>query len=410
MNAKESLLHTLSEERRGEALDLISEFSLTEQNQIELLKNEVDLMIYSMDSLSSTLDMEKLRSIDKGQRRNAFIKAMRDHMEGIERREIDYSDFPTLKPVKEKIEIVNDDIQLGFGRCPCPVDGEETRCCKLRTLDVITQCAFSCSYCSVQAFYDRNRIKVVSDLKKKLDSLSLTDDIWHIGTGQASDSLFLGDDYSTLSDLSSFAEEHPSIVIELKSKAYRNVFSKKYPRNLIFTWSLNAPTVIEKEERGTASLEKRLECAERARDNGSLVGFHIHPMVHFKGWQDEYAYLAREIERRFSPSDILMISSGTLIFTKENLRFIREKKVSTRVLQMEKTLTAGKYSYPFEVKKEMFSHLFNSFSDHYLDGVFTYLCLEDPRLWLPVLKREYGSDKEFETDMRKSYLKKITSI
>ena len=331
-------------------------------------------MLFSEESLAGKLDVEKLLSLDKGARRNAFMKEMRCVMKDLEKGPIDYSAFPSLKPQKGKIEICFEESTLGFGRCPCPIDGE-------------------------------------ADLKKKLDALKLDDSIWHIGTGQASDSLFLGDDYSTLSDLAYFAEKHPGIVIELKSKACRSdIFKRKYPRNMIFTWSLNAETIIEKEERGTAALSKRLECAQMARDNGSLVGFHIHPMVYFKGWEEEYAHVVEEIEKRFSPSEILMISSGTLIFTKENLRFIREKMVRTRVPQMEKTLSAGKYTYPFEIKKEMFTHLFSTFDPSFIENIFTYLCLEDPRLWLPVLKRQYSCDKDFEMDMKKHYLMKINSV
>lgn len=411
MNAKESLLNSLTEERKAETLSLASMFSLTEQMELELVKNQADLMLFDMPSLADLINLNEILILDNGQRRNAFLSMMRKTMMEIEKSEIDYSSFPTYRAERGEISVIDEDSQLGFGRCPCPIDGEKTRCCKLTTLDVITQCAFSCSYCSVQAFYDRMRIKAVSNLREKLDALDIDDSIWHIGTGQASDSLFLGDDHGTLSDLAYFSEKHPNIMIELKSKAYRtDVFKRKYPRNMVFTWSLNAPTVIEKEERGTASLIKRLECAAAARDNGSLVGFHIHPMVHFKGWEDEYSALAREIEKRFSPGDILMISSGTLIFTKENLRFIREKGVKTRVLQMEKTLTAGKYSYPFEIRKEMFSHLFSSFSKDFISHIFTYLCLEDPALWLPVLGREYSSDKQFESDMRRSYFEKINSV
>ena len=409
MNAKESLYNSLPDGLKKEIDLLISTFSLTEQIQLELIKNEADLHIAGEESLRSRLDMDAIMALDKGARRSAFIKAMRKEMTSYFGSEIDYSSFHPGTMRHDRISVVREDIPLGFGKCPCPVDGEETRCCKLKTLDVITQCAFSCSYCSVQAFYDENRIRVVDNLAEKLNALKLDDSIWHIGTGQASDSLFLGNDYNTLNDLSDFAEKHPNTVIELKSKSKRDVFDRKYPRNIIFTWSLNAPSAIEKEERGTALLPQRLAAAEKARDNGSLVGFHIHPMIRFRGWEEEYHALAREIESRFDSKDILMISSGTLTFTKENLRFIREHGVSTRVLQMPKAPVAGKYSYTFEQKKEMFSHLFSSFSKNFLSGIFTYLCLEDPRLWLPVLGREYKCDRDFESDMREKYLAKITS-
>ena len=333
MNAKESLLNSLTEERRAETLSLASMFSLTEQMELELVKNQADLMLFDMPSLADLINLNEILILDNGQRRNAFLSMMRKTMMEIEKSEIDYSSFPTYRAERGEISVIDEDSQLGFGRCPCPIDGEKTRCCKLTTLDVITQCAFSCSYCSVQAFYDRMRIKAVSNLREKLDALHIDDSVWHIGTGQASDSLFLGDDHGILSDLAYFSEKHPNIMIELKSKAYRtDIFKRKYPRNMVFTWSLNAPTVIEKEERGTASLIKRLECAAAARDNGSLVGFHIHPMVYFKGWDEEYPRVAEEIERRFSPDDIYAISIGTLTFTKAVLKKLRQRGAESRVL------------------------------------------------------------------------------
>ena len=127
MNAKESLLKCLSDRRRKETEDLIALFNLSEQSQLELIKNEVDLMLFSEESLAGKLDVEKLLSLDKGARRNAFMKEMRCVMKDLEKGPIDYSAFPSLKPQKGKIEICFEESTLGFGRCPCPIDGEETR-------------------------------------------------------------------------------------------------------------------------------------------------------------------------------------------------------------------------------------------------------------------------------------------
>ena len=131
MNAKESLLSSLDEKRRIEAKELIALFGLSEQSQLELIKNEIDLMLFGMDGLKSMIDMDRILSSDKGMRRKAFIASMRKVMEDLERNEIDYSDFPSLRAEREKLSILMEDSTLGFGRCPCPIDGEETRCCKL---------------------------------------------------------------------------------------------------------------------------------------------------------------------------------------------------------------------------------------------------------------------------------------
>ena len=118
MNAKESLLNSLNEERKRETEELIGLFNLTEQNQLELIKNEVDLMLFAEDSIGKKVDIDTILRKDKGQRRNAFIAAMRDVMNSLEKEEIDYSTFPTLKPERGKIEVLQEDITLGFGRCP----------------------------------------------------------------------------------------------------------------------------------------------------------------------------------------------------------------------------------------------------------------------------------------------------
>ena len=176
---------------------------------------------------------------------------------------------------------------------------------------------------------------------------------------------------------------------------------------MFFSWSLNAPTIIEKEEHLTATLEERLEDAQRARDNGAVIGFHIHPMVYFKGWDEEYPRIAEEIEKRFSPEDLYAVSIGTLTFTKSVIKRLRQMGAESRVLEMELTETAGKYSYPLEVKEKMFSTVFSSFSASFRSNVFFYLCMEDPSLWLPVLGREYSRDREFEEDMKRHYLAKL---
>lgn len=102
-----------------------------------------------------------------------------------------------------------------------------------------------------------------------------------------------------------------------------------------------------------------------------------------------------------------MISFGTLTFTKAVLQRLREQGNESKVLEMELVKCAGKYSYPLEKKEKMFSTLYSFFPEEYKEKVFFYLCMEDPSLWMKVLKREYKCDKEFEEDMKRNYYKKL---
>ena len=405
MDAFLSIFSSLPSPVREKLDSLFSSIHFTRSEKLEIVKEEADLLEWKEESF--VLSHPISASGKDGRDGERYISEMRRHMKSLRESETDYSNFFPQKRSQGKTKKLMSDQKLVLSRCPCPVDGEKTRCCKLRTLDAVMQCAFGCSYCSIQAFYNENEIRIVSNLREKLEAMEIGDDVWHIGTGQASDSLLLGDDYGTLSALATFAEKHPNIVLEMKSKAGRDVFNRPWPRNMVFTWSLNAPTIIEKEEHFTASLSERLKMAEKARDNGNLVGFHIHPMFYFKGWEKEYGEVVEAIVSNFRPEEICMIGIGTLTFTKAVIKRLREMGQESKVLQMELTEAAGKYSYPLDKKEKMFRHIYASFPEEYRKGVFFYLCMEDPSLWKPVLEREYSSDKEFEMDMKKNYLRKI---
>ncbi len=63
------------------------------------------------------------------------------------------SNYHTGDPVNLVVEEKSDKI-LG----KCPVASVKTRCCNLLTLDAAKNCGFDCSYCSIQSFYNQNKI------------------------------------------------------------------------------------------------------------------------------------------------------------------------------------------------------------------------------------------------------------
>jgi spore photoproduct lyase len=297
--------------------------------------------------------------------------------------------------------------RLGLGLCP--VASERTRCCNLLTLDAVENCGFGCSYCSIQSFYHDDEIHFDDRFAEKLDALKLDPErTYHIGTGQSSDSLMWGNRFGILDALTDFARRHPNVILELKTKS-KNVayfLKNEIPRNLICTWSLNPPTIIENEEHRTAPLSDRIEAARQLADRGIVVGFHFHPMVHYARWEADYSDLFARVQSRFDASEVALVSLGTLTFTKSAVRQIRDGGLGTRILQMPLTESDGKLSYPDEIKLQMFSHAYASLASWH-DRVFIYLCMENQRLWRPVLGFEYPSNQAFEEAMKASYLQKI---
>ncbi|MBL7006950.1 MAG: hypothetical protein ISR78_07715 [Spirochaetia bacterium] len=404
------LFAVLPEEDRHFIKVKTEEFRLSLQNVRMLIETAADLNQWEEKNISYYWDETGSEKLCGKDRSKAVLKSLYEKIGQLRNNPISYSSFTGKNRESVSFDYFEKKETAGTILGTCPVAGEKTRCCNLLTLDAVEQCGYACSYCSIQSFYDNEKIYFQNNFSQKLRALKLDPDtIYHIGTGQSSDSLMWGDRNSILTELFEFAGENPNVILELKTKSAVTgwIETLKVPPNVIVTWSLNAPTIISNEEHRTASLESRISAARMLADKGILVGFHFHPIVYFEGWEKEYQEIAESIQQRFSPEETAMISLGTLTFIKPVLRKLRESGISSKVLQMPLQETAGKYSYDNETKVKLFSHVFNSFSSAWQKQVFFYLCMEPHSLWDTVFGKSYQNNEDFETDMKNSYMHKI---
>jgi spore photoproduct lyase len=278
------------------------------------------------------------------------------------------------------------------------------------TLDAVENCGFDCSYCSIQSFYHGDEVRFDRRFAEKLAQLEIDpEEIYHIGTGQSSDSLMWGNQGGILDALLDFAHRHPNVILELKSKSKNisHLLKLDLPPNLLCTWSLNTPTLIAHEERLCASLEDRLSAARRVADRGALVGFHLHPMIHYGEWRKDYGALFRQLTERFCSEEVALVSLGTLTYIKPVIKQLRSRiGFRSKILQMPMVESDGKLSYPQSIKEEMFRFAYQSLQEWHKD-VFFYLCMENQRLWRPVFGYDYATNHAFEEAMKQAYLKKI---
>lgn len=385
-------------------------YFLTFQDIKILIDINRDLNIWGEGTLKDLWNEPKDKKLKGKQLKQAILDDVKSSWNRLKTEMKDYSGFKAeTDSTNLKINYVeteNEDIILGN----CPVASEKTRCCNLQTLDVVNNCGFDCTYCSIQSFFDNNRVYFQSNLKEKLTKLDLDPKKqYHIGTGQSSDSLMWGNRNGILDLLAEFARENPNVILELKTKS-KNIswfLENETPTNIIITWSLNTGTIIENEEHLTASLEERLQSARKISDKGITTGFHFHPMVHYKNWQTDYENIFRRVQKMFTAEEVAMISFGTLTFIKPVIKKIRDRNLKSKILQMPMEDAGGKLSYPLEIKKELFQTAYNSFSKEWKEKVFFYMCMEDKSLWEPVFGRSYADNEEFQQDMITSYFNKV---
>ncbi|MBI1977847.1 MAG: hypothetical protein HYS55_03750 [Candidatus Omnitrophica bacterium] len=285
-----------------------------------------------------------------------------------------------------------------FGECP--VASPKTVCCNLKTIDAVENCAFGCSYCTIQTFYG-DRIAFDSNFREKLDRIELDPNrFYHIGTGQSSDSLAWGNREGILDHLCDFARRHPNILLEFKTKSDNVSYFLNHaiPRNVVCSWSLNTEVIVKNEERYTASLENRLRAASQVADRGVKVAFHFHPIVYYQGWEVEYPALARNVQALFRSEEVLFISFGSVTFIKPVIQEIRKKGGETKILQMEMVRDPhGKLTYPDEIKVLTFKAMQEAFKP-WQEEVFFYLCMERAEIWDRTFGWHYPTNEEFERD------------
>ncbi|MBI9100146.1 MAG: DNA repair photolyase, partial [Spirochaetaceae bacterium] len=282
-------------------IDVSSElYKLTFQDIKTLIDISRDLKTWNEGSLKDYWKIPDEKNLKGKQLKQAILQEIKEKWNQLKTDEKDYSLFQADRDRGDQkinyIRTENDSVILG----DCPVASVKTRCCNLQTLDIVNNCGFDCTYCSIQSFFDNGRVYFQSNLKEKLQAIHLDPEKrYHIGTGQSSDSLMWGNREGILDLLSDFARKNPNVLLELKTKS-KNIswfLENEVPKNIIITWSLNTDTIIKNEEHLTANLQERLESARAIADRGIITGFHFHPIIHYKGWEKDYSEITAKIQR-----------------------------------------------------------------------------------------------------------------
>ena len=409
------LTQTLFNQMTGDSQDFVREISLRHhlsfQEVRQISEISVDFTLWGSPSIESIWPDESAIKAQGKDLKKRLLNHVTQHWQTLKQSPNQYSQN---KPLQQGIKVEPVSVykgKLGLGHCP--VASPKTLCCNLMTLDAVDNCGYGCSYCSIQSFFDGKQISFDRDFAQKLSRLELDpEQNYHIGTGQSSDSLMWGNSHGVLDSLLKFADENPNVILEFKTKSANisHLLKQNLPRNILYTWSLNTPDIILNEERGTVTLEKRIDAARKMANHGAVVGFHFHPMVHYDRWREDYAAVFQLLMDNFDPAEVAMVSLGTLTFIKPVMREIRKRGIQTQILKMPLIEADGKLSYPDEIKQEMFRHAYQSFNQEWQQQVFFYLCMENQRHWEPVFGYQYPSNDEFEQAMKKSYMDKILAI
>ena len=406
-----TLFVDLQDDEQQKVRDLHNNYRFTVQEMRIVCEAARDLEMWREQSLFSWWQDAEQKMIDQRtqgkagyeeaglgrERKRILMHQLRKHLTKLKQDATVYPKDPEPLTERSPLHFVagKSDAEI-FG--DCPVRSERTLCCNLKTIDAVQNCAFGCSYCTIQTFYG-DRVAVDPDLNAKLQRLELEPDrFYHIGSGQSSDSLVWGNRGGILDALCQFATEHPNVLLELKTKSanVKYLIERSIPANVVCSWSLNTEPVVSNEEHFTASLQQRLQAARKVADCGIKVAFHFHPMVNYQGWEQDYPALVRRIQSDFNRDEVSFVSLGSVTFIKPVIKQIRRRGEPTRILQTDLVKDPhGKLTYSDDLKVEMFKTMYRVLAPWH-GHVFIYLCMEKPEIWDRALGWRFSSNEEFE--------------
>lgn len=276
---------------------------------------------------------------------------------------------------------------LGRRLKPCPGTSNHI-CCGYHVINAITNCPMDCSYCVLQGYLNNPLITLYSnweDLFQEIESFlsGHPQSFPRLGTGELSDSLALDPIFPISPALISFFAKRDHACLELKTKSAEvdHLLHLDHRRRTIISWSLNPTQIIEREEMGTASLEKRMEAARRCQERGYPVGFHFDPIIFYEEWEKGYQETIDLVFRSIDPKGVIWISLGGFRYPSQLKAIAEERFPDTKIFLGELFPGKdGKFRYLKEIRVKMYQKMVRWLRE--VDAsLFIYLCMESKEVW-----------------------------
>ncbi len=270
---------------------------------------------------------------------------------------------------------------------PCPAT-KEYRCCDYQVLNIGMGCPMDCVYCILQAYLNNDWMSFfvnTDDLLQELDLAFLrTNQFWRIGTGEFTDSLAI-DNLTGLSPiLVNYMRDKSHGILELKTKSanIQNLLDLDHNGKTMVSWSLNATTIMAKEEIRTASLSQRLSAAKICTGKGYKLGFHFDPIIYHKGWKEGYKETIKTLFTTVPAEKISWISLGALRFLPALKPFALTRFPSSTFFHEEFIIGLdNKYRYFRSLRVEMYSYILGLLRQHAAEHTCLYFCMESDEIW-----------------------------
>jgi len=245
-------------------------------------------------------------------------------------------------------------------------------------------CPYGCDYCYLQLTFRHQKTPVVfnnqHDMLREVPQFLALSKPQVLHTGKLCDSLVFDEETGLSKDLVPLfaSQDKHKLLLLTKSTKIRNLLDTPDHRNTVVSFSLNAPALAQRFERGAPTPGERLDAARKCQDAGYEVRVRIDPVIPVKGWRALYKPLAGEIVGRLKTRD-LRVTIGNIRYFRGLPACARNRGADMAVFGVPMTFdrTDGRMRVPPPVRMEM--HRW--FRDQLPPEVGVYPCKEPPEVW-----------------------------
>jgi spore photoproduct lyase len=96
------------------------------------------------------------------------------------------------------------------------------------------------------------------------------------------------------------------LMLLTKSSNIDNLLKLEPHNKIVASWSLNSEQMINQYEKGTASLDERIEAAQKCQSKGYRIRLRIDPGIYYPDWQKGYSELIEKSLSVIEPENITL--------------------------------------------------------------------------------------------------------
>ena len=202
----------------------------------------------------------------------------------------------------------------------------------------VINCVYDCQYCFLQAMYrSANMIAFVNEEDFYRDAREVAASVGSITLSVSYDADLLGSEkfIPWARRWIEFSRHEPKIQIEIRTKSsnFSLIRDVEPHPGVILSWSLTTESLRTRYERGTATIQSRIESTAEALQRGWRIRLCFDPIIPAGNWQHEYQEMTEYLFSRIAPNQIEDVSVGVFRMGEDHLKNLKARNPHLDLLQ-----------------------------------------------------------------------------